>query len=370
MGTRNTPVRPGLIVMEKWADWHLEKFTDFARKVRDISGATPHLRMVGHSVMPTDDDFEGVAWRGGLYAATYNYPVAEVIWQHWSLAEVLRNAEMFYQWIEQHWAGLPLRKERKAVNSPRRLADCIFSYAQWVNSGRLNEMYRASYRSTEPYQAAWDVFQEVKYMGRYISIRYLEYMRRYASLPARMPDARCKGGDHPREGLFLLYPDMPHLISGDTVEAVAASELTFIDALAAVKKRGLELDHYSLQSLICEYKQAWHGHQYPVQALDSELGYYHKVFSHFGEEYRKASQFFQIRKALFPEKALGEVQGWIGKRKVLGRVLPDYEYNWSDLEFSYLATEDFAKPVRHGDEAVSNKARRPVSTGTLFESAE
>jgi hypothetical protein len=116
--------------------------------------------------------------------------------------------------------------------------------------------------------------------------------------------------------------------------------------LEQLKERRLFLTHYELQSLICEYKQAaLGGKQYPVQALDSELGYKARVDAYWG---KRPTQFYKVRRAHFQHLALGELQGWPGKRKKLGRVLREQGYNWSDVEFNYKASVDLANPVRRG----------------------
>jgi len=52
-----------------------------------------------------------------------------------------------------------------------------------------------------------DVTSAIKYMGRYIVIRWLEVARRAFNLPhLAMPDLRSKDGDHPRKALALMYP--------------------------------------------------------------------------------------------------------------------------------------------------------------------
>lgn len=347
------------------SEWHIAMFSDFCHKVKQISGATPHLRTVGESCRECDE--KETAWRGGLYAACYNYPAAEAIWLTWQPEWVLKNQFRFCRWVEENWKGLPLRKERKAVNSVKKLSECIIGYAAWQLQGGLTEMYQAVNRAKDPYQAAWERFSECKYMGRYITIRYLEFMRRYAQLNVRMNDARAKGGEHPRQGLHLLIPEQA-LIRSDSPEDLQISEAAFKYCLSLLRERQVFLDHYELQSLVCEYKQAALGkHQYPVQALDSELGYYAKVVSHFGDRYAERSQFFRVRSSLFPEQALGELSGWPGKRKELGIVLACHGYNWSDLLYDYKRTTDLAHPVRWNDaESISDHTEPTVSQGSLF----
>jgi hypothetical protein len=322
-------------------------FTDFCVKVNALSGVTPHLIMVGESCARLS--FPEIVWRGGLYAAGYNFSTAEVLWQHWPYpGKVLKSPPAFTAWVKQHWKGLPLRKERKAVNAPARLAECILSFAAWQNGPPL----RALYGPGQSYDDAWANFQQVRFMGRYICIRFLEYLHQYAGLLPQMYDSRANGGKYPRQGLALLYPEHAGpLLGGDSFAECAASNKVACRELDRLKGAGVYLTHYQLQSLICEFKQAaLSGHQYPAKALDSELVYHGKVGAYWGKPYLQATAFKAVRRGFAPE-ARGELNGWAGKRKPLDTVLRDYGYNWSDQDFDYLATQDFARPVRRGKAA-------------------
>lgn len=316
-------------------------FTDFAQKVLALSGVTPHLIMIGNSCLKAP--LSTVIWRGGLYAAGYNFSTAEVLWQHWPRPHDVLRAKHFTGWVKDNWKGLPLRKERKAVNAPARLAECILSFASWQENGGA----RALFAPGTGYDDAWVKFQEVRFMGRYISIRFLEYLHRYAGLRPMMYDSRPAGGKYPRQGLALLYPEAHEaLLGNDSFNNCAASNKVACRELERLKSAGVMLTHYELQSLICEFKQAaLSGHQYPAKALDSEMVYFDKVVDFWGAKHRKNTQFYTTREQFAPE-ARGELQGWAGKRKPLDTVLREHGYNWSDQEFDYLKTKDFAKPAR------------------------
>lgn len=316
-------------------------FTDFCKKVLALSGVTPHLIMVGASV--AGKPFPDIVWRGGLYAAGYNFSTAEIIWRHYpSPVKLLKRPDEFTAWVKTNWKGLPLRKERKAVNAPARLAECILSFAAWQQGPGL----RALYSNGQGYDDAEANFQSVRFMGRYISIRFLEYLRQFAALRPAMYDSRPNGGKYPRQGLALLYPEAAaYLNGGNSFSECAASNKIACKELERLKGVGVYLDHYQLQSLICEFKQAaLSGHQYPAKALDSELVYHARVGAYWGRAYVKATQFYAVRTGFAPE-ARGELGGWPGKRKELDTVLRDYGYNWSDKEWDYKATTDFSKPV-------------------------
>jgi len=113
---------------------------------------------------------------------------------------------------------------------------------------------------------------------------------------------------------------------------------------------GIDVDYYTMQSLLCEYKQsALAGKQYPGKSIDTFLAYFKKVYDYWGKDEAAESELWAVRKAIFPEWSLGEVQGWDWTREELGKTLPDYGYTWSDILYDYVATKasnSFNNPVK------------------------
>jgi hypothetical protein len=334
---------------------HLKYFAEFCAAVVDVGGATPHLTMVGESARGLQPQEK--LWRGGCYAATYNYAAAEIIWRTWEPEHVVREPARWAGWVKENWKALPLRRERKAVNNPDRLAECVISFAEWVptvpQQSWANNLPSARWGD---YQAAWDSFTSVRYMGRYIAIRFLEYMRRHLDYTALvMPDLRPRDAPYPRQSLSLMYPQFESALRGnDSTENVNVTHAVAADCRRRLETvYGVKLDYYTLQSLLCEYKQSVLGQrQYPGRSVDSELSYWDKVykmpqFANLAE----GTQMWEVRKRAFPAYVLGEEQGWAsGARDVLGKVLVRHGYTWSDRKYDYAATlasgGDFSKPVR------------------------
>ena len=90
------------------------------------------------------------------------------------------------------------------------------------------------------------------------------------------------------------------------------------------------------------------GGQYPGLSLDSEVGHYEKVYKHFPKG-KVSKRFWELRKELFPEWTLGELNGWLGTRDELRRCWPEFDYTWSDSIYDYHAMKDVASPIIKGE---------------------
>jgi len=146
--------------------------------------------------------------------------------------------------------------------------------------------------------------------------------------------------------LTILYPEyVDNLMGDDSTENIVISNRLGVETQARLKEMGVSLDLFELQVLLCDYKQSYVGkRQFPGRSQDSELSYYYKVKSHFGDAYK--SRMFEARLDMYPEEVLGEVQGWSSVREELGKVLRGYGYTWSDLKYDYILSKDnLANPV-------------------------
>jgi hypothetical protein len=329
------------------ADEHLRFFGEFCLGVQRAGGTTPHMLMAVKACEGLD--VRDQLWRAGCYAFVYNIPTAEVLWRNWQPGEWKHDD--LVKWIADNWKGIKFRKERKAARSPERLATCMKSYADYMQLVSEREWFLSD--DIEPGKRYADGFEDicksVKYMGRYIAIRWLEVMRRVYDLPIPMPDLRPRDGDHPRKALALMYPEyMEELMGGNddqTIEIVNdVVEFCREDLLDVYD---LDVDYYTMQSLLCEYKQSALGmRQYPGKSVDTTLKYFKEVYDYWGQEEAEKTEIWNIRASVFPEFVLGEKSGWDGVRAELGEVLRKYNYTWSDYLYDYAKTTDLANPVR------------------------
>jgi hypothetical protein len=317
---------------------HWRQMAEFCKAEMAVGGPDPHMKLIGH--MSRECSWEERVWRGGCYVGVYNVPAAEKLWTFWSPDQVHARPAALATWLAEYWAGLPLRRERRSVKSPEKLAYFLQTFALW-----LAEDAKRTIGVGVPYETAWNSVQTVYALGRYSAIKLLQYFYLFCEYPRPLYDIRAPGGWSPREALTLLFPERTAGLTGDdSFENIVLSEATAITAQGRFAKEfGLALDFFHLQVLLCDYKQSWSGRrQYPGRSNDSELEYHGKVAARFGP----STNMFTSRQALFPKEALGEIQGWAGVRKELGTTLRDHGYTWSDMTYDYTKMKDLDKPVR------------------------
>lgn len=302
--------------------WHF--FREFIRHEKSVGGPDPQLDTMAK--MTEGMTLREKMWAAGCFAATYCVGTAEVIFAY-DLPPP--NAA----WLREHWEGLPLRRERRAVRTPDKLARCLADYADWMDRvapewwGSFGDAYRS--------------VSKVWGMGRYINLKLVELLHRQGvhGFPQDCLDAR--GAWSPRRGMASLYPQHAEwLLGGDDLRTVSRVEGLALSMLEG-ELRDLGLTWFELQVFLCEYKQALRGKKYPGRSHDSELGYWHRTQGHFG----KPSGMPGARAAIFPAEVLGEKQGWAGVREQCERAMVDHGYMWSDLLYDYAATTNFANPV-------------------------
>lgn len=333
-------------------DEHFVHFAEFVRGVELAGGTTPHVAMTVESMSRLDDDLEKL-WFAGCYALTYNWPAAERLFLEVRPNQIPDRLEerALYQidlerWLEEHWAGIPLRKERKSVYRKWAFAESASAYAACAR-------YLVSHSWEQDYEEAFRWFNaNTRYMGRYIAIRWLEVMRRaFPEQCARwvMPSILSDGGQHSRKALALIYPGYAQwLLGGNTPGEIKISDSATEQLKTDLElEYGLKTNYYEMQSLLCEYKQSALGRkQYPGKSIDTEMGYLTKVLEHWGTY--ATTTFWDVRRACFPQWTLGEVQGWYGVRPELGRVLADYGYTWSDAVYDWAQSKaNLSAPVEH-----------------------
>jgi hypothetical protein len=321
-------------------DEHFVHLAEFIRGVELAGGTTPHVSMTVESMSRLDDPLEKL-WFAGCYALTYNWPAAERLFLEVRPHEVTRPD--FGMFLEDHWAGIPLRKERKAVYRKWAFAESAVAYIEFARWLLSLDSFPFGYST-----AFVNFNAHTRFMGRYIAIRWLEVMRRAFGVPWEMPSILSDGGEHPRKALALLYPaDAEMLLKGNTVAhlkvADAAADRCLVDLQL---EYGLTTNYYELQSLLCEMKQSALGRkQYPGKSIDTEMDYWDRVNRHWGANKALESSFYDVRRECFPAWSLGEEAGWHGVRPELGGMLVDHGITWSDWLYNYPATTDFSDPV-------------------------
>lgn len=325
-------------LLEQSPSWHFDKIVEFTEFKKLVGEPSPHLAIVGQ--MSSGWPVERRAWALGCYGAVYCLPTAQVLWTHWPNAvDVVKLGEAGVRaWLEMHWAGIVTRTERRCIRTPKKLARCLYGYANWVVNDFPGLAPAYTEDPKEYYDYVWDSTTSVIFIGRYIAIRIIEGLRRYCNVPAQLYDMRSIGGWSPKKALMYLYPEHTPVLLIANKEGDELADVLFADLLQKMQVQIPWLDYYVLAAMLCEYKGAFENHkQYPGWTIDQEPLMYDKVKVYWGDEFDE-SLLWDARKALFPSKALGEAGGWHGTRWPLTKTLRDFGYNWSDTKYDYVKT--------------------------------
>lgn len=294
------------------------------------------MRMAESLALASEDPL----WFCGCYTASYVVSTALAVTQQWSRGLALKNPVKFTSWVQENWSSLPIRKERRVNGTGAiKLAEIMLEWGKWI--GDKDNLRRVT--STEYPQS----FKELNppHHGRYFKTKLYEVLRRTllamgeSTLP-EMLDIIPKGGYHPRGGLRLIYPWHEH--KDDSKTKLSEANKLSGRLLTLLQEEDLPVDWFIVEVLLCNYRQAVKGGQYPGRAHDSELGHYYVASQKFSID-----KIVEVREKLFPWQVLGEQKDrWQGRRVELGKVMTEYDYVWSDMLYDYTKTKQLQSPRR------------------------
>jgi hypothetical protein len=320
------------------AEWHRERFVEFVGYKQDVGEPSPHMTLAGWLCQDPDDPvaLEEVIWRAGLYGAPYSVLTSEAIWSFWPWEDASEEPSALAEWVRANWAGFHIRTERRMVREPSRMNACLRSWLEWCQSREPRRLLAVQdlMSPKEAYDAWYASVEQVMYFGRYITIRVVEFLRRYAGAKAELYDVRSIGGESPVRCLALLYPEWEYRLL-ERKEAGMADALAE-DLLGMIQAVLPQVGHYVLAAMLCEYRVAYENRgQYPGRTIDQELEYLNgPKGAYWADKYDTA--LWAAREAVVPHAALGEKHGWAGIRHDLSRWLRDKGEVWSDTKYDYM----------------------------------
>jgi hypothetical protein len=321
---------------------HWRLFAEFCRYEKAVGGPSAHLCMV-HG-MSRDLPVHEKVWRVGCYGAVYNTGGAMALWGNLSRDAVIAGGADVRAWIADHWDGIPFHRHRRAVRHQDKLLKYLRSYALASRDWPDRDWWHGD-PTPANYEAAWRDVLGVYGVGRYIAIRMLELFSRFGAGTA-LHDIRARDANSPRRTLSLLWPQHTFVLAKDnSLTGAAASESIANTTLRRVREdHGVELNHYELQVMTCEYHQSIdRKRQFPGRSIDGEGKSLRGVEPYWGTEVTAPG--WAVRPELFALESLGEVNGWLTRDELMA-VAADYGYTWSDMLYDYKATTDLSAPVR------------------------
>jgi len=315
-------------------EFHRKFFPEFAFYERLGGGPDPHMQLATWYAQFVED----APWWYGCYVGPYVVSTGEFIHQAWPTAQsVVDDQEGFWAWVHANYKKLEMRRERRAIYGTRRFGNHMIDYAKWCLS--FNPPGTS-------FDADWAYLSTVPMNGRYGTMKLYNAMLEGGLLKHHWYDIRPAGGPTPRNALSWMRPEFDLVLNGGN----SPKTLAAVNQIAAEEKewlrteKGIDLNWFDFEVLLCEYKQAYDGGQYPGRAHDSELGRALKLEEKVGPELNL--KLWEGRRELFPHEPLGELGNrWEGRRGI-GSFIREHGYTWSDMLYDYSATTDFANPVR------------------------
>lgn len=298
---------------------HWPTFAEFV--TNELASGGPDQQLPFLAYLLRDQDKKEQVWCGGCYGAHHVVLSAWVLWKEFRPEEVAADTTRLEDWLADHWHVLPIRPEMRSHRMLGKRVRCLQDFAKYaLGHQRMEAM---------SYNEVWDdSIKRVKYYNRYMASKVLDIWRRTAYPHLVAPRIEMDGAWSPRMTVSLLFPDEPILAEREnkTKAALALAEVY----ANKVKQQlldvyGIDIDYFQLQVLLCEYRELLNGTFYNGKSLDEELDYINK-----NPQFDVRDEFLSARQALFPQWALGELNGWHGERPELLLSFPVYGHIWSD----------------------------------------
>ena len=322
---------------------HRRFLAEFVTLERAGGGPDPHVRLANW-IAEHDPRVTDRLWWFGCYITPYVVSSGEVIYNSWPSSQaVLNDQEGFQAWMVENYPKLQIRKERRAIYGAKRFGNTMIEYAKWCQLPMPNASF----------DAAWAHCHKVPGFGRYVCCKLHEVLYRGGFFADPSPDIHPDGAKTPRLMLSWLRPEEAAVLNGGD----GAATLARVNEISAQERdwfrenKGLDMDWFEWEVILCEYKQAYKGGQYPGRSHDSELARALKVQKNYPD---LKLAIWEGRKAIAPPEVLGEIgDRWRGRRG-LGWTVQRHDYMWSDLLYDYSAMVD----LPDGEKDLANPVRR------------
>lgn len=244
-------------------------------------------------------------WLIGCYGAHHCAMPAFEVFRVFRALDVINKPRVLRTWLKDHWSALPVRREMRSHRMLEKRWTCLVDFARYANSDRWKRgMFDDLWTDTQA---------QIKYYGRYMSIKVLELMRRTGVRPdVHSYDIRAAHAWSPRAAMALLYPHHAEWL-GDrsrndpaTVRNVERYARKIHDDLT---RHGIDVSFFELQGLLCNYKEMLYGRFYPGAGHDEDMEYMKEYAADFDPK-----PWYKTRARIFKHKYLGEISGWDGLR--------------------------------------------------------
>lgn len=281
-----------------YATFHAESVAS-----NEIDDVYPVFREFG-KILELDPD-EGV-WLTFLYVAYYNVNSTLQVFEHNRRPAIPSPDQL----------RLPTGIERRGHRVPERLWKHIAAIVSIDESNGLRRWIE-SYVTDDPIES-WnkvtEALESIPGNGRWASYKTAEMLWKINGLPLQAPDMGHAHSTGPRQGLALLYEDLP---AGNGREDVARLDQISLDLLGRLKALGVDAKIEEAETSLCDLHALHSGHYYMGMDIDAMLENLLRCPSPLRE------QMFEARRRAIPSHYLGELNGWTGVDKARRRVFKD-----------------------------------------------
>jgi hypothetical protein len=258
-------------------------------KIKELNPSYLVVKEVGEGAAP-----ESRLWLTFLYAAYYHIGSALKTWEAYPMPEL--PAESFLT--------LPCSTERRGHRSPRKLQKHIEAIIEVAKPNGLTGWVQQIVASTP--EKSWERTQTLLGQlwgnGRWACYNTGEMLMKINGYPLKPTDMGHSYSTGPREGLKLLYPDIPE---GNSEREVKRLDKISTDLVNLINAQGIEGTIETVETSLCGYHSLVYKRTYVGYEIDTMLSDLHAVPSGLTDKAIAA------RARIFPPEYLGELTGRI-----------------------------------------------------------
>lgn len=279
----------------------------FAKNLIASEDIDPLYPVLKH--LQKDLDPEQKLWHSFLYVAWYNLPSATAAFTEYSLPN-----KQLLKHIDPKWpTGIERRNNRGGkvvghIDSYLKIIEVTKSQKKWYWEGLS--------RDKEP-EDNWRILNEriqtLHGNGRWAAYKFCEVLRKVNNLPIQAPDMGHQFSSGPREGLAMLFGEIP----GQTSEVIDQLNAQGDVLIEKLQKLGLDVGQEEVETVLCNFKSLMKGKYYTGHDID-ELQ--EQIVSSLEKKIitiGQAEMIFEARRAVLPKHYLGERgnPSWVGVQK-------------------------------------------------------
>lgn len=282
----------------------LPDFVKFAKHLiasEDIDPLYPVLKE-----LQKDMPLKQQLWHSFLYVAWYNLPSATVAFNHCP-----EPSKRLLKVLNPKWpTGIERRNNRGG-----KVAQHIASYLETVRPFKAQYNWytmglKVAPDSVETREENWrvlnDRLQTLHGNGRWAAYKHCEVLRKVNGLPVQAPDMGQQNSSGPREGLAMLFGEIP----GQTKEVIDELNAQGDLLVRMLQKRGLEVGQEEVETVLCNWKSLMKGKYYVGHDIDELQEQIVNAHLNGYLTNKEVGDLFAARATALPSHYLGEVSGW------------------------------------------------------------